>query len=358
MDLNFHYYVTYTAACQAGFPPEDALTVARAARYVDECLDVTVQDVKRLLLENINDSLTWNYKSLLKVAAIWIPFHFLPGNYAAIRADIDPTQRELIYPCTHLICGPESPLTECLVEAAKSAYTEEENRTKGLLRIGIAMHTLADTFAHQGFAGIPHRNINGVSDVKHFVPNPADIGEEVLKKVIYGFLDYSYAPTKNSFGYLGHGRIGTIVDVPCETLHYRAHWHGCRDPYITRCNPLEFCCAYLQMTQAMRYILGEAETFQNRLERWTLVDRTGPLWKDVQKIIRAFLCSDTDSRLADVWRLYVDDALWPERYRPLTEDAALEPLFREAAGEQRRLVWDNCAPWRDYAVAHGGKPPA
>lgn len=58
MDLNFHYYVTYSAACQAGFSPDDALLIAQAARYVDEYDGVTVQSTSSIFLTTSGIPLT------------------------------------------------------------------------------------------------------------------------------------------------------------------------------------------------------------------------------------------------------------------------------------------------------------
>ena len=41
MQLDFHYYATYCAACIAGYTPEESLQIAYSAQFVD-CCSVTL----------------------------------------------------------------------------------------------------------------------------------------------------------------------------------------------------------------------------------------------------------------------------------------------------------------------------
>lgn len=356
MDLNFHYYVTYSAACQAGFSPDDALLIAQAARYVDEYDGVTVQSTSSIFFDNIRDSFDAGGAQRKAQALIWPAFHFLPGDYASICGDMpdggDPSKLE-----TMLICGPESRLTNAIVQGAKQCYAAGGDREKALLRIGITMHALADTFAHQGFAGVASRDVNEVNQVMHITPGKGAAPEDVLARVWYKPGDYSPAPSRKSFGYLGHGRIGTCLDVPSETLHYLARWHGAQDPWVTRYNPLEFYCAYLQMIEAMRYILSgdENDSFHNRVDRGGLIDQRGTRWAQTRKVLIVFLHSTDDEKLAEAWRDYTkrepsaDKALWAEQpYRSPGGSAEQKQRFLDAAKEHLRLVLDACKPLRDY----------
>ena len=54
-----------------------------------------------------------------------------------------------------LICGPNGTLVKDIVELAKG---------KPLQSVGIAMHVLADTWAHRNFAGTPSLAINNTND--------------------------------------------------------------------------------------------------------------------------------------------------------------------------------------------------
>lgn len=52
--------------------------------------------------------------------------------------------------------------------------------------------------------------------------------------------------------------IGAYADIPSEFLLYQVQWRDPGHSWTLRYNPLEFYCAYLQMTVAMRYILNDA----------------------------------------------------------------------------------------------------
>lgn len=371
MDLNFHYYVTCSAARKAGFSDADALLIARAARYVDECEDVTVQSIGTIIRDNLKDTFETEKVQRAVQAVIWPVFHFLPGDYEAVEDYLTTQYRRGQRLSEYkLICGPESRLTNKLVQSARECYqgSDGEKREKALVRIGIAMHTLADTFAHQGFAGISSYDVNEVYDVMHLPPGTGFTPEELftaqfeLKKrftrISYCVPGrYSPAPSKSSFGNLGHGRIGAYVDVPGEVLLYRAQWRDPGSPWILRCNPLEFYCAYLQMTDAMRYILDSDPnaSFQNRMDRFTLLDRE---WAETRKAINVFLQAADDRKLVRAWQEYTaDQGLWTDRtYQSFGESEEQKKRFVEAAGEQTELVLMNCPDLADYIECDIGVP--
>lgn len=373
MDVNFHYYVTYSAAHKAGFSDADALLIACAARYVDECENVTVQSLGTIIWDNLKDTFETEKVQRAVQAVIWPAFHFLPGDYESIEDYLTTQYRRGQKRSEYkLICGPESRLICKLVQAARECYQgsgdDREKREKALVRIGIAMHTLADSFAHQDFAGISSYDVNEVYDVMHLPQGTGCTPEELLTaqlelkkrftRISYCVPGrYSPAPSKSSFGNLGHGRIGAYVDVPGEVLLYRAQWRDPRTSWILRYNPLEFYCAYLQMTGAMRYILDNdpSSSFQSRMDRFTLLDRE---WAETRKAISTFLQAADDQKLARAWQEYTtDQGLWTDQaYRSLEESEEQKERFIEAAGEQVELVLMNCPDLVDYIECDIGVP--
>ena len=373
MDLNFHYYVTYSAARKAGFSDADALLIACAARYVDECEDVTVQSIGTIFRDNLKDTFETEKVRRAVQAVIWPAFHFLPGDYEAFEDYLTTQyrrgQRRSEY---KLICGPESRLIDKLVQAAKECYQgsgdDQEKRKKALVRTGIAMHTLADTFAHQGFAGISSYDVNEVYQVMHLPPETGRAPEELFTvqpelkkrfaKISYCVPGrYSPAPSKSSFGNLGHGRIGAYADIPSEVLLYRAQWRDPRASWILRYNPLEFYCAYLQMTDAMRYILDSDATasFQTRMDRFTLLDQK---WAETREAVNVFLQAKDDKKLAQVWKEYAaSQDLWTgQAYQSFEESEEQKERFIKAAREQAELILMNCPDLADYIECDIGVP--
>lgn len=140
MDKEFHYYLTFLVAARAGFSAADAETIAYAAQFVDD-------NDRRFEVRMAKGP---NYKSrasqtinILKprkdYTAIYTTFHFLPGDPeagAAIRKD-----------------GKRHPGVTTPGSANALAMMRAALKTKDPIRIGIACHTFADTWAHQNFVG-------------------------------------------------------------------------------------------------------------------------------------------------------------------------------------------------------------
>lgn len=350
MEQNFHYHATYTAAVAAGFSPGDATVIARAAQYVDECNGVTVQGTGTLLWKNLLDTIPGFNKSIQEVLHIWPVFHFLPGNYNAIQPYVDPqissSSKPHLQLAPQLICGSESPLTAQLVAHTQTDFgNTQTSETQRLQRIGITMHVLADTFAHQGFAGIPLSAINEVWDVKRAEPG----GDLAAKR--YMPLRYSPGLTASSFGYLGHGRIGHLTDQPGDTFLYRAAWkNAARDNWVSRYNPLEFYCAYLQMTEAMAYISGNTTQFSNYIDRGQLLDQRGPRWAATRPFLAAMEAAGTDQGFPEAWYAVLPAIQRPQPYTPYDSvtEAGLIRSFTAAAQAHQAVVLGNCPALVSY----------
>lgn len=348
MELNFHYHGTYTAAVAAGFSPGDALVIARAAQYVDDCSGETVQGTGQLILGNLLDTIPGRNQDIQTVLNIWPVFHFLPGDFAAIRTYVNPLlldgRKPHLQLAPQLICGTESAMTAAIVQGARNDYVNSQDQTKSLQRVGLTMHVLADTFAHQGFAGIPLSLVNEVASVRRAEP-----GGELEKKRYYPF-SYSPAFSSVSFGYLGHGRIGHLPDQPGETFTYKAAWrNAARDGWITRYNPLEFYCAYLQMKEAMEYISGNRSSFSNTVNRGLLLDQRKDQWPVTRLFLEALEKAGSDKGFPSPW--YEAAAVQrPQDYAPYDSggEYALRQSFLAAAADHRALVLGACRPLQDY----------
>jgi len=109
MDIDFHYYATYVAARFAGYPAQDALTMAISAQMIDEnARHVVKQDVDWFtygikgvpddfeLRHQANGPAVHTYRvqqtfqglsdigtsSRDTLSSIWTVYHFLPGNFS------------------------------------------------------------------------------------------------------------------------------------------------------------------------------------------------------------------------------------------------------------------------------------
>lgn len=119
-----------------------------------------------------------------------------------------------------------------LNEIQKRGISTEFSRRKFLLAlIGLRMHVFADTFAHQGFAGVRSAAIN---DVKNMKAQGKAVTPRMLDKEKW-IADISY---------FGHGRADSYPDYPSVQYEYTRPWDGL---LIKRNNPEQFTHAYCNM---------------------------------------------------------------------------------------------------------------
>lgn len=138
MNEEFHYYVVAFLCKQAGLRPDESTRIAYSSQYTDNALvpyEVHT-DGSRYLTQVTHHFGFWDSSQETEV---WIPFHFYPGDPshpAARRAD-GTTNRFSV--------TPDSPNVKKLLVAAL--------KTRNPYRVGIALHTYADSWAHQNFSG-------------------------------------------------------------------------------------------------------------------------------------------------------------------------------------------------------------
>jgi hypothetical protein len=347
MDLNFHYHVTHTAAREAGFNAAQAIKIAQAARYVDENKDAqcpSVQSTGELFRAN---TAFWSDRaSIKKILEIWPVFHFLPGDFSKIvnKIKIDPDVNSTAY---NLICGTGSSMSKIIVEEAKYYATSRNFDDIALYRIGIAMHVLADTFAHQRFAGFPDRRINDINKVRltgiqpqdgldeaHWSPVPGAEFNSVFGKKLY-----AYSPSglsDNSYGYLGHGRIGHIPDIPNKVFGYKPLW-SIDEPnegdFVYQANPFEFHCAYEQMIMAMRFINNVQGTpIYEHIDKDAIFSMYYGNSGNAQGVARVFSLIEKDDTLPAIWGREMHDN--PAQYQAPTDKQG----FLTAASAHKQSV--------------------
>ena len=156
MQKDFHYYATYCAAYLAGYDHRESLEIAYSAQFVDLCTRTLLAKIKgplnaattQMQLE-LMDART-DHVGLQDITRIWSAFHFLPRDLYAQKEGCSKKYLDKY----RLICGPNGDLAVKTVELAKD---------KPLESVGIAMHVLADTWAHANFAGTPSLVINNTN---------------------------------------------------------------------------------------------------------------------------------------------------------------------------------------------------
>ncbi len=301
MQEDFHYYATYCAALLAGFSHEESADISYSAQFVDLCSKTLLNKLKapldaattQLQLEMM-DART-DIIGLQDITRIWASFHFLPRDLYANKAGR--TKRYMNK--YRLICGPNGDLLVKTVENAKD---------KSLQHIGIAMHVLADTWAHANFAGTPSFVINNVDPEFYEIINTD--GTDDVRKVTFRhnpstpddlenglYTNSVYNGTENSVMNLGHGRAGHFPDYSFARFKYMPAWDDYKE--ITKDNPADYVKAFTQMVYALKYLRGDIAVFEKDIYDDTVMDKHG---NRIREIIgkRRLLASDD-------WKTFGED---------------------------------------------------
>jgi hypothetical protein len=241
MQIDFHHATTYVAARLAGFAHGQADIVAHAAQYVDDATSSGLinfdQGPLYSRISSAHKTIDVRNKADVMNHLVWVPFHFLPGN-----EDMDETEGSNADFAQQLVCTPDSPIARRMIRQA----ILERDRPYGLHRLGVTMHVYADTWAHQGFAGILDK-INEVEDIEE--TSASGVFSSGLKRFINDILDDAIPP-------LGHGRATIFPDMPFLSWTYLNGHKQFRE----RNNTDDFCEASDQMCRAMeRYIKGDPD---------------------------------------------------------------------------------------------------
>jgi len=257
MQIDGHHTLTYIVARLAGFNHNQASIIAYSAQYVDDATNSGTIHFKNgamyTRISSAHKMLDYRNTDELANHQVWIPFHFLPGN-AGKPAGENPEGSFI----TKLVCYPDSPVARDMLKTCVADF----NKPYALHRLGVSMHVYADTFAHQGFAGVNHR-INEVSDLES---NNKTLDRSFFNKIANFFLSESFP--------LGHGAALSHPDRPSLVWSYK---NGL-DKKIERDNPAIFHEAADKMCRAM-------QCFRKKDLRMDLESAAGLPEKDSKKIL-------------------------------------------------------------------------
>jgi hypothetical protein len=239
MQIDFHHGVTYVVARLAGFEHLEAEVIAYAAQYVDDATNSGVVAFSNgAMYERMSSAhRTLDYRNFEELAnhRVWIPFHFLPGN-GGMPAGASPPGTFI----DKLRCLPDSPVARDMVRTCIAA----RGAPSGLYRLGITMHVYADTWAHQGFAGVNHE----VNHARHLTGADRRPDHSMMNRLMNYFVSEALP--------LGHGAVLSNPDKPWLVWGYT---NG-RGEVIVRDNPTDFVLAADAMCRAMRrFRVGDAD---------------------------------------------------------------------------------------------------
>ena len=260
MQADFHYYATYCAAILAGYSHEEALSLCYSDQFVDCCTKTFLKSISASIHAATSQTQAElvdtraDIVGLQDITRIWASFHFLPKDLYAKTPRATKTYKNKY----RLICGPNGELVKDTVELAKD---------KSIQAAGIAMHVLADTWAHMNFAGTPSLAINNTSNdfyeilfdnteqkisFKHAPGAADDIENSEYNSTVFN-------PSETNILNLGHGHAGHLPDYSFIRYKYLPAWGSYRE--FLKDNPSDYMKAFSQMIFAMKYLRGEAEEF-------------------------------------------------------------------------------------------------
>lgn len=264
MNSDFHYYATYCAAIIAGYSHEDSQAIAYGSQFTDCCSRTYLEKIggppsaatTQLSLEMMEARS--DIPTLNDITRIWASFHFLPGDLYAERKWC--TKRYLNR--YRLICKPNGKLLIDTVELA---------RGKGPQAAGIAMHIMADTWAHQNFAGTPSLVINNTN---YYFYEIVGEGEEAFERPVRfnhnpatkddlekgNYTNTVFQGIERSVMNLGHGRCGHLPDYSFARYRYMPAWANYKE--ILKDNPSDYLHAFAQMVYALKCLRSENDRFE------------------------------------------------------------------------------------------------
>lgn len=198
MQIDGHFTLTYTLARMVGFEHERAEIIAYSAQYVDDATNSGIAKFDNgAMFSRISSAHTMTaydmkyYTDAHENHLVWVPFHFLPGN-DGLSAGENPKGGFI----NKLVCKPYSEVAVDMLDAC----LKDIDKPYFLQRVGITMHVFADTFAHQGFAGVVH-DINKVEDLE-------------CSNYSMSFFNKTKASALSNAFPMGHGAALTCPDMP------------------------------------------------------------------------------------------------------------------------------------------------
>lgn len=204
MQSDFHFYCMGVLARAAGFNVKDALTIAYSSQYVDDSTESSLiqLDVDRgvLRFDPVRTAASGlEYRNWSTQKRVFVPFHFIPpkvflsGQNGAFS----------------FVTRANSPFAAYLLDLA--AAEPLSSRKRRLCRIGIALHTLADSWAHQGFSGRRSKTENDVEELA--VYDNRECGYRHLR--IESLVSDIFVPS------IGHAKAGRFADLSFLRWRFR-----------------------------------------------------------------------------------------------------------------------------------------
>jgi hypothetical protein len=338
MNILFHYYCIKALAREAGFSPDEAETIAYASQYVDDATEHKPIAIQNAPPEAEEQHIGGRFEPVCTAHSglqyltcgnqdvqrlIYIAFHFVPGDEYVGSGAYDYCVR------------PNGKIASDLLDNALtqlgSASIGSLDRKRALIRTGIALHSFADTWAHQGFSGRHSAHDNDIQDRARF-----EDGE-------WQPLGFFERAALDILPDIGHAEAGVMPDVGHLQWRYRRASSTSLSP---RNNTEEFLAAAEEIFSRLMKVGSPANPMPQAQIRKCLSDcqNSPTIWTET---FPSYFSSGHYDKLA--WRnqaLHGSNVDW-DRYTTASEFAALQfkyasdpawLLFHAEAGKQRDYV--------------------
>jgi len=228
MNINFHYFAVKSIAVAAGFEETQAQQIAKYSQFVDDysapllmsCSNIPKEITSSGELDlfipfshvNFRPVSTgfarpFEYSTLIvrrEQRFVLSPFHFVPYDETGAGAASSP-----VIP---LAVGDNSLLDRLL---HKEISNKSQNQNIALMRLGMLLHTFADTHAHQRFTGFTSTaNRANITGVKNNIT-----GEDCTAQARAGIRGLLNAATQ-SIPAIGHVQAGHNPDLSHISFSY------------------------------------------------------------------------------------------------------------------------------------------
>ncbi len=350
MDKSFHYYCIRVLAEKAGFSAHDAQTIAYASQYTDDATEYGKMKILNIPAsfqyprfdkhKNSFDPICTAHSAKNWMAKVWkwakfylkpdvqrkvlMSFHFLPPLE---KTDQDNDHFDFV-------TQKNSPLANMLIDLAMTCFSGSTLKTKeyALIKLGIALHTYADTWSHAGFSGRHNSKENDIKKVKIRQKNSYKLVNPLELVISYAAPD------------VGHSEANVIPDQ--TKIEWKAGYAN-KKGSIIRSNTSEF----LESAKQIYSILTKAAKKAG-------VKQPGMEWRSLSPKIKK--CLQTDDNWGNIFGDIFSYSRFDWRGKALTGDIHWDNfddesdfhklnlkytgkdmkwfLFHKAAFEQRRFV--------------------
>lgn len=376
MDITFHYFAVKTVAIKAGFKEDEAQRIATYSQYIDDYDWIAYRDCKNLpkyikesneydlyipnwWTANLNfNTATTGFSTIIDYAWLLLSssqkfnvsaFHFIPRD-----KNYNPEVRT-----SPALIGDGSIISNMLIIARENFKTED--RKKVLMRIGMLLHTFADTYAHQLFSGYnSHINDIKVTKVINNINNQ-DISEIAINEINnyteIMLQNVSHLPeAQNGLPYIGHMWAGNIPDSTNLSfeMKYKSTLQSDHDKTYFRNNTSTFITACKHILNFLRSCLGKTDIEEEEWEPFAENLKKGFLYEYPKENIENNLANHWKYIFEENTYFYSKNAVEDNFYLKNNENISTESILGTNYTEE--FYNYNCLADEHLIYMYGKKP--